>query len=371
VSQTVTWSSSNPSVASVDQNGTVSAHSPGEAVIRATATDGSGVYGTSSITVLDNAQQRTPVSICPNLLAEDGWILGTGSETEDFEVTITYDDGSSTVLSGSEALDLIDNSYGDWVISGNILTAPDYEAQLTLDLIYEDPYSGTVLTFGSAGESIAPENIFTLSYAGNVAKKYGDLNDRPIVVSDIVCYSDSMIDLSGRIVFSCSNSYIEADGNVYRVKGDCSYNGDIYYTITGSFDDDFNNPVSKTVSCMSTIFEWCSRYYIVEINTMVREHIDTGYGSQEPADNIVVTVTLHNSSDGDSILSEYYFPASYDEDGDLVQGNFSYTWYQTTLTCHMQDRREFIFNYDSQGRYLLDGFCYVDGWYIYYEPYNQ
>ncbi len=54
--QHVTWSSSAPSVATVDENGVVTALSKGKAVIRATAVDGSRVTGGASLTVAQMAE---------------------------------------------------------------------------------------------------------------------------------------------------------------------------------------------------------------------------------------------------------------------------------------------------------------------------
>ncbi len=49
----VTWTTSNKKVATVDKNGKVTAKKPGKAKIRATAKDGSGVYGEIEITVVE------------------------------------------------------------------------------------------------------------------------------------------------------------------------------------------------------------------------------------------------------------------------------------------------------------------------------
>ncbi|MFC0297016.1 VWA domain-containing protein [Geobacillus jurassicus] len=51
--QTLAWTSSDPNVASVDQNGTVTAHKPGRVTITVRAADGSNAQATATITVID------------------------------------------------------------------------------------------------------------------------------------------------------------------------------------------------------------------------------------------------------------------------------------------------------------------------------
>ncbi len=58
--KSVTWSSTNTSVATVDQNGKVTAVSKGTATIKAEAKDGSGKYATCSVTV------KKPLGPCPS-----------------------------------------------------------------------------------------------------------------------------------------------------------------------------------------------------------------------------------------------------------------------------------------------------------------
>ena len=52
--KTYSWSSDNPAVATVDQNGKVTGISPGTAHIRATANDGSGTYGECECEVVES-----------------------------------------------------------------------------------------------------------------------------------------------------------------------------------------------------------------------------------------------------------------------------------------------------------------------------
>lgn len=120
-----TWTSSDTSVATVNENGTVKAVAPGTAVIRATANDGSGKYGKCEITV----ELSTVLSI---------------TETES---------GSEPVLSKDYTYDSINNvltilSDKAMTISGTsttdkIFVQKDISANITLNGVNID-VSGTV-----------------------------------------------------------------------------------------------------------------------------------------------------------------------------------------------------------------------------------
>ena len=57
--QAVTWKSANPSVASVDEDGLVTGLKKGTVTITATAADGSGIKGSVSLTITQNAEEIT------------------------------------------------------------------------------------------------------------------------------------------------------------------------------------------------------------------------------------------------------------------------------------------------------------------------
>ena len=64
--KTLTWTTSDSSVATVSQDGTVHAVAAGTATIRATATDGSGKYATCTVTVTSSTVPVTGVSVSPS-----------------------------------------------------------------------------------------------------------------------------------------------------------------------------------------------------------------------------------------------------------------------------------------------------------------
>ncbi len=362
--QCVSWSSSDPSVATVDNSGNVTASGIGSCTIRATATDGSGVFGTAAVSVKASAPR--PVSITPNCCTEYGWILGCGSTTSNFKVTITYDDGSTRTLSGNDALATIDKDEG-WVIGDGTLSAPSFSTTMEMLLYYTDPETGVSVGYSREGDVIQAAELFTCTNNSLIIKRYGVSSDTPIVIENIEFYP-AIRDLSGEVTFTTSSRYLEFDGSEFRLKGSCTVNGNLEYSFTGYILDEFDHLISKTFSDLCVIYRWRQRWYIVELDAMVREHIDTGSSSQEQPDNIKVTVYMHYNDANDEIVAEYYFPASYDEDGDLVQGDFTYTWNGQTLRCQMLDRQTFIFDCDRDGMPLLDEYCYIGGTYYYYEP---
>ena len=72
VDKTVTWSSSNSSVASVNATGVVTAEAAGTAIITATANDGSGTTATCSVTVYPAGTIVWDSSNCSTLYIDGG-----------------------------------------------------------------------------------------------------------------------------------------------------------------------------------------------------------------------------------------------------------------------------------------------------------
>lgn len=362
----VTWSSGNPAVATVTPTGTVVPHSYGNAVIKATATDGSGVYGTCNVSVRNGAAY--PVSITPNYLAGDEWLLKIGSSVSDFAVTIEYSDGSSRTLTGAEALATVDTENSDFTVSGGVLSAANYTRnyqQAWAELYLEYIENGHYVSFTSDGGIFAPDELFTASFYSNVIGGYGA---RTVVV-DVPQSLQGIQIAASDVVLSTNSPILEATNRGFKLKANDTTNGPVSYSVTGVFTDSFDNYAVKTVSGTSTIYEWRERFYRVEINTKVRTHIDTSPGSQEPADNIIVRCYLECTGQSDILVNEYYYPASYDEEGNLSEGYFTYTWYDTTVSLQMQDDRDYYFNYDRNGNYLQEGYCIENGRYYYFLPF--
>lgn len=104
--QKVNWSSSDETVATVDENGVVTAIEEGTAIITCTATDGSGVSATCEVTITPNAVLVTDITLSQSSLE-----LFYG-RTAKIEATVTPDDAHNKEViwtSSNEAVATVEN----------------------------------------------------------------------------------------------------------------------------------------------------------------------------------------------------------------------------------------------------------------------
>ncbi|MBQ6085671.1 MAG: Ig domain-containing protein [Bacteroidaceae bacterium] len=104
--QKVAWSSSDETVATVDENGVVTAIEEGTAIITCTATDGSGVSATCEVTITPNAILVTDITLSQSSLE-----LFFG-KTATIEATVTPDDAHNKEViwtSSNEAVATVEN----------------------------------------------------------------------------------------------------------------------------------------------------------------------------------------------------------------------------------------------------------------------
>ena len=94
--KTVSWSSSAPEIASVDDNGTITAHAEGSATITVTTTDGKKT-ATCAVTVVDDA--AVVVSAIELNLTELELKVGGGKE---IKATVKYSDGTTSTKENVE-----------------------------------------------------------------------------------------------------------------------------------------------------------------------------------------------------------------------------------------------------------------------------
>lgn len=172
----VTWSSSRADNASVDQYGVVYGESKGEAKITAKAADGSGQYGTFTVTVKQQAETIT--------LSKDSLQLKTGNY-QTLKATVlpdTTDNKSVTWSSSDESVAKVNSSGrvtavapGTAIITCESKTHPDVYAQAVVSVyqpvtklafIEKNPYvavGGSITVSWEVGPDTATDTSVTLS----------------------------------------------------------------------------------------------------------------------------------------------------------------------------------------------------------------
>ncbi len=104
------WSSTNENIAKVDEEGIVSAVSPGSVVIKATAKDGSLVEGTCEVTVLPvlkgDSNDDSEINIV-DAVNTVNYILGKNPATFAFEAADVNSDGSISVSDATGTISLV------------------------------------------------------------------------------------------------------------------------------------------------------------------------------------------------------------------------------------------------------------------------
>jgi hypothetical protein len=152
---TVTWSSSNTTVASVSNTGLVTANAAGTATITATSTVDGSKKGTATITV--NAPTISGVSISPPsaLLNIGGTQQFTANVTGSlgFNPAVTWSTSNATVASVSNTGLVTANAAGTATITATSVADPSKSASATVtvvDTLTFQNYSAVVATVGQA-----------------------------------------------------------------------------------------------------------------------------------------------------------------------------------------------------------------------------
>lgn len=175
--QTCTWSSSNTSVATVNKYGLVRAIAVGNAVITATASDGSGKTGTTSVTVTNSVSPGgdptvTGVTVSPSSTSLDVYnnptttlvavVNGTNypSQTVTWTVSSASPNGCATVNSSGLVTAI---NVGTAVISATSVADPTYSGSCTITITNSAPVissiSATVSKTYYVGDIITSSDI--------------------------------------------------------------------------------------------------------------------------------------------------------------------------------------------------------------------
>ena len=134
--KTVSWSSSNTSVARVSSSGTVTAVGNGTAVIKATATDGSGVFATCEVTVTTLVSgitlSKTSLSLHPE---ETFKLTATISPSTASNKALTWTSSNKSVATVDENGNITALANGTAVITASTIDGSNKKASCTVTVV--------------------------------------------------------------------------------------------------------------------------------------------------------------------------------------------------------------------------------------------
>ncbi len=194
--QTVTWSSSNSSVATVNRFGLVRAIAKGSATITATAGDGSGVTGTTTINVVDEVTPDDPpagdptvtsVTVSPSTLNLDlynnltGNLSATVNGTNSPAQTVTWSTGNSNIATVSNSGVVTAVGVGSTTITAQSTVDTSKTGQATINVTDSTPVissiSATVNKTYYVGDVITSSDITVKDNLDNTINNFTFANN--------------------------------------------------------------------------------------------------------------------------------------------------------------------------------------------------
>ncbi|MEE0984197.1 MAG: Ig-like domain-containing protein [Bacteroidaceae bacterium] len=155
--KSITWSSSNTSVASVDADGKVTAQTEGTATITATANDGSGVKASCVVTV-----EKKIVSVSSITLSQSSATMTEG-ETLALTATVTPDDATDKSITWSSS----NTSVASVDANGKVTAKAEGIATITATANNGKEYADKLITIGTAQAEMVPSQWYFLHSSRN------------------------------------------------------------------------------------------------------------------------------------------------------------------------------------------------------------
>lgn len=157
----VNWLSDNPEVATVDENGVITAVAVGEAVITATATDGSGVKATCSVSVIATPAEGVTIETPDKTTFKAGESIKLNASVlpeTTTDKTITWTSSNLAVATVDENGNVTAVGVGTVIITATTSNGKTYTITLTVE-----PTLATNLTLNRTSASLKVANTLQLS----------------------------------------------------------------------------------------------------------------------------------------------------------------------------------------------------------------
>ena len=169
--KTVTWSSSNTSVATVNASGVVTAEAAGSATITATANDGSGKTATCSVTVYPEGTIVWDSSNCSSLYIHGGDSYSDNTTIAGINLKCNAEDVRACWYSDGGGIEFFDYATG-----GYTFTAPTGKTFTKIEMIAKESndwdsaiYNGSLGDGWPLGDAMAFQSSKKITWTGNAS----------------------------------------------------------------------------------------------------------------------------------------------------------------------------------------------------------
>lgn len=299
----VNWISSNPNVASIDNNGLVTAKSKGNCIIKAISTFDSSKYGECNVNVIDSSSTSITANVTKiyhpgDTITKDDINVkdDLGNDITNFEFAnnnykFTYDD---TVESGSTTSKIFKNavSYSSFVIDLVVnVSRVKYVEASSINDVMDRVWTGVT---GTKYKSWTNSNSSGAKYAGNSAGSYDAIQIRSSDGSGIVTteYNGSSY-LSSVAVKWNAKTISGRKLNVYGSNAPYTKPTNLYNSNKGTL---LGSIVYGTSTSLTITGEY--KYIGLRSNSgaMYLDEIVVTYGSNESALNIANYIMINDTA---------------------------------------------------------------------------
>ena len=195
---TVTWTSSNTSIATVSNSGVVTAKAVGTATITATSTVDSTKSGTCDVTVVDTTSTVTSVTLSKSTLELN--LSGTKTSTLTATVIGNYDPAQTvTWFSSNTSVATVDNG----LVTAIAVGTSTITARSTIDVTKYATCTVTVINETNKGQT--PDNPYTVAEALALLQELGDQTSSTVYVRGIISSISEVSTSYGNATFNISD----------------------------------------------------------------------------------------------------------------------------------------------------------------------
>ena len=375
--QTVNWSSSNTSIATVSSSGVVTGVAAGTATITATSTVDSSKKGTCTVTVISGS---TSTDTYDKVTTSAGLTSG--------QYLIVYEDGNLAFNGGLSPLDAVSNTISVTVSSNQIAkTSTTTAAEFTIDAAAGTILSASGYYIGRADDTNGLTTSTSEAYANTISFDSGNAN---IVAAGGAYLRYNATEGQTRFRYYKSTSYTNQQAiQLYKLSGSVaktlssisvsnpqtSYTtGDAFVkpTVTATFSDSTTADVTNAASFSGFDLTTAGNYTVTVSYTYGSTTKTTTYsitvaqgatpvstyeqvtGSLSAGDKVVIVAQANrNSTSGyamtSSIVSQYYFDKA---EATISNQKLNYTSTMAVWTVGGDATNGFTFYNETEAKYF-------------------